>query len=131
MLEQLLQWIAAGDAAIAGMGPVVATALAMLGAAGFTQMLKFPLTRVVQGEHATYAVRWLAILSTWLALHGLTRLPLALELVLSLAQPYAYTVVMRLIRHRWPWLEAGKVLGSAQPSVKAVDALLQRRDQMR
>lgn len=127
MLDTLLKWISAGDQAITGMGPIVATALAMLGASGLTQMLKFPLARLVPDAWTEYAIRWLAILSTWLALHFLTRLPLALEVVLSLAQPYAYTVVMRVIRHRWPWLEAGRVLGSAQPSDQAMSAMLERK----
>lgn len=127
MLDTLLKWIAAGDTAITGMGPIVATALAMLGAAGFTQMFKFPLARRLSDEYATYAIRWLAIGSTWLALHFLTDLPLPLEVVLALAQPYAYTFTMRSIRHRWPWLEAGKMLGSARPSETAQEALRARR----
>lgn len=127
MLDLIRDWISAGDQAILGMGPVVATALAMLGAAGFTQMLKFPLARRLPDEWATYAIRWLAIISTWLALHFLTRLPPALEIILALVQPVAYTVVMRSVRHRWPWIEAGKVLGSAQPSEEAQDALRVRR----
>jgi len=127
MLDLIVKWIAAGDQAITGMGPVTATALAMLGAAGFTQMFKFPLARRLPDEWATYAIRWLAIVSTWLALHYLAALPFALEVVLALAQPYVYTVVMRLIRHRWPWIEAGKVLGSARPSDESQEALRVRR----
>ena len=100
MLDTLLKWITAGDQAITGMGPIVATSLAMLGASGLTQMAKFPLARLVPTAWLEWTIRLLAIVSTWTALHWLTRLPLMLELVLSLAQPYAYTVAMRVIRHR-------------------------------
>ena len=127
MLDLIVKWIQAGDAAITGMGPVVATALAMLGGSSLTQLLKFPLARAVPDEWTVYAVRWLAILTTWLALHYLTHLPVMLELVLALAQPYAYTLTMRVIRRRWPWLEAGKALGSTQPSEASIDALVERK----
>lgn len=128
MLETLTRWIAAGDQAVLTMGPVVATALAMLGASGLTQMLKFPVARALPEAAATYAIRWLAIVTTWAMLHFLAPLPFVLEVILALAQPYAYTAVMRLIRHRWPWLEATRLAGSAQPSEAATEALLQRRD---
>ena len=127
MLDLILKWISAGDQAITGMGPVTATALAMLGASSVTQMLKFPLAQVLDERWLAWTIRLLAVVLTWLALHYLTRLPFALEVVLAVAQPYAYTVVMRVIRHRWPWLEAGKVLGSAQPSEIAQHLLRVRR----
>lgn len=128
MLETLIQWIAAGDRAVLTMGPIVATALAMLGGSALTQLVKFPLADVLPERWLDWSIRVLAIVCTWFALHWLTRLPPMLELVLALAQPYAYTLTMRLIRHRWPWLEATRVVGSAQPSDQAVAALLDRRD---
>jgi len=127
VLDLIVKWISAGDQAIVGMGPIVATALAMLGASSVTQMIKFPLAQVLDERWLAWTIRLLAVVLTWLALHYLTRLPLALELVLAVAQPYAYTVVMRVIRHRWPWLEAGKVLGSAQPSEIAQHLMRVRR----
>lgn len=128
MLETLLKWIAAGDEAVLAMGPIVATALAMLGGSAFTQLVKFPLAGLLPDRWVDWSIRTLAIASTWVALHWLTHLPVMLELVLALAQPYAYTLAMRLIRHRWPWLEATKLAGSAQPSDQARAALLDRRD---
>lgn len=130
MLETLLKWIAAGDEAVLTMGPIVATALAMLGGSAFTQLVKFPLAGLLPDRWVDWSIRTLAIVSTWVALHWLTQLPPMLELVLALAQPYAYTLVMRLIRHRWPWLEATKLAGSVEPSEAATEALLQRRDRM-
>jgi len=127
VLDLILKWISAGDQAITGMGPIVATALAMLAAASVTQLLKFPLAQLLGERWLAWTIRLLAVVLTWLALHYLTRLPFALELVLAVAQPYAYTVVMRVIRHRWPWLEAGKVLGSAQPSEIAQHLMRVRR----
>ena len=128
MLETLIKWIAAGDQAVLTMGPIVATALAMLGGSAFTQLVKFPVAGVLPERWRDWSIRVLAIVCTWFALHWLTRLPPMLELVLALAQPYGYTLVMRLIRHRWPWLEATRAVGSAQPSEAATEALLARRD---
>jgi len=127
VLDLILKWISAGDQAITGMGPVVATALAMLASSSVTQLIKFPLAQLLEGRWLEWTVRVLAVALTWLALHTLTRLPPALEVVLAAAQPYVYTLVMRLIRHRWPWIEAGKVLGSARPSDESQEALRVRR----
>lgn len=128
MLDTLLTWVAAGDQAVLTMGPVLATALAMLGGSAATQLLKFPLAGLLPDRWRDWSIRLLAILSTWAALHWLTRLPPMLEVVLALAQPYAYTLAMRVVRHHWPWLEATRLAGSAQPSEAAQEALLARRD---
>lgn len=127
MLDLIREWIAAGDQAITGMGPIVATALAMLGASGFTQLAKFPLARLVPAGWADWSIKALAVVSTGIALHWLADLPVMLELVLSVAQPYGYTLAMRVIRRFWPWLEAGRVLGSAQPSEASQEAMRARR----
>lgn len=127
MLDDILRWLAAGDTAIVTMGPLVALALAMLGGSGVTQLLKFPLARIIPAAWSDWAIRLLAILSTWLLLSWLAELPRALEVIVAVAQPYAYTGVMRVIRHRWPWLEATRAAGSVQPSDAAQEALLARR----
>lgn len=129
MLDEVVRWIAAGDSAIKGMGPVLATALAMLGASGFTQLLKFPMAAVILNEKwLDWSIKTVAVIMTivWLELLN-NDMPHALVLVLSMAQPYMYTLTMRAIRRFWPWAEATKVVGSATPSPEAVNALEQRR----
>lgn len=127
MLETILKWIEAGDAAVLGMGPIVATALAMLGASAFTQLLKFPLAKFVPDGWEDWSIKTLSVVSTWVALQWLTNLPPMLEIILALAQPIGYTVTMRVVRKFWPWMEATKVTGSVAPSVEAQAALVERR----
>jgi hypothetical protein len=128
MLENILRWVAAGDSAITSMGPIVAIALSMLGGYGITQFLKFPLVELVPDRLEKWCVRAVATAATWLLLHWLADLPLPLELVVAFLQPPVYTTLMAITRHRWPWLEATRSLGSARPSEDAREALLQRRD---
>lgn len=130
MLDQILRWIEAGDSAINGMGPVVATLLAMLGASGITQLLKFPMAAIITNERwLDWSIKVFAVSATVVALSLLNpTMPAALVIVLAAAQPYGYTLAMRLIRKYWPWLEATRVVGSAVPSEQAVAALQQRRE---
>ncbi len=128
MLEELLQWLGAGDAAILGMGPIIASVLAMLGGFGATQLMKFPIKRLIPATWSDYLVRTFAVIVTFAFAHGLGELPLALELVIAGLQPIAYTWSMAVIRRRWPWLEATRTVGSAQPSAGAVAALQARRE---
>ena len=131
MLEQLLRWIAAGDAALLAMSPIVATALAMLGAAAFTQTIKFALVEIVPDSWEDWSIRVFAISVTWLFLNALTSsLPWVVELILALLQPRAYTITVRVMRHYWPWLEATAAVGSARPSEGAIAALAKRRDEL-
>lgn len=129
MLDQVLKWVAAGDAALVTMGPVVAIALAMLGGAGITQALKFWLVQYIENQDAErQAIQMLATLVTGALLVWFADLHPALVVIVAFAQPYAYKLVARLIRHRWPWLEATKAAGSLRPSDEARRALLDRRD---
>lgn len=127
MLETFLEWMGAGDKAIATMGPVMSIALAALGGSGITQALKFPLVELLPDKWENWAIRLMAMGWTWLLLHWLADLPPALEVIVAAAQPYAYTGVMAVLRHRWPWLEATRTAGSARPSDEAQTALEQRR----
>lgn len=129
MLDQLLKWIAAGDAALLGNSPIVAIVLAMTGAAGITQTLKFWLMRLINDETVErWTIRVVAVALTWALLTWLSGLELGVTIVIAFIQPYAYTCVMAVIRHRWPWIEATKAAGSVRPSEDARAALLQRRD---
>lgn len=127
MLQTVLEWMGAGDSAIARMGPVLAIVLAWLGGFGITQAIKFPLSRALPGAWASWSIRSVAVLSTWFCAHFLGELPNMLEAVVAFCQPLAYSVAMGLVRHWWPWLEAGRVLGSAAPSQSAQDAAASRR----
>ena len=128
MLDTLLKWIAAGDQAINGMGPVIAIAIALLGASGFTQLLKFPLVELVPDKWEKWTIRLVAIGSTFALLHWLSDLRTALELSIACLQPYAYSAAMAIMRRRWPWLEATRAAGSVRPSDTAVEALTLRKD---
>lgn len=130
MLDEILRWVAAGDSAINGMGPIAATLLAMLGASGFTQLMKFPMAALITSERwLDWSIKAFAVSVTVIALALLNRdMPVVLVFVLAMAQPYVYTAAMRVIRKYWPWLEATKVAGSAVPSEQAVAALQQRKD---
>ena len=127
MLENILRWVAAGDSAIVTMGPVAAIALAMLGGAGVTQAAKFLLVELVPERWEKFAIRVTAIAATFVLLHLLADLVLALELVVAFAQPFAYLAFKALVRNRWPWLEATRAVGSVRPSEEARAALEQRR----
>jgi hypothetical protein len=128
MLENILRWVAAGDSAISDMGPIVAIALAMLGGFGITQFLKFPLVELVPDRIEKWCIRAVATLATWVLVHWLADLPAPLELVVAFLQPPLYSTLMSISRHRWPWLEATRSMGSARPSEDARAALLDRRD---
>lgn len=127
MLNTLLEWMGAGDAAIATMGPMMSIALAWLGSFGITQTLKFPLSRVLPPIWRSWSIRLVAMATCWVCAHFIGELPNMVELVVAVTQPLAYTVAMSVVRHWWPWLEAGKVLGSAKPSQEAQDAMAQRK----
>lgn len=127
MLDTVLQWLGAGDRAIASMGPSVAIALSLLGGFGVTQFLKFPIAKFVTDGWRDYAIRAVAVGSTWAFAHGLGDLPTGVELVVAFGTLYAYKLVNSIVRHYWPWLEAGWILGSAAPSEDAKRAMAERR----
>lgn len=127
MLDEILRWLGAGDAAITTMGPVLTILCAMLGGYGLTQAAKFPLKRLIPAAWSDWIVRTFAVVVTTVLAYALDGLGFALSLVVGVLQPWAYTVAMAVIRRRWPWLEATHVAGSASPSLESVTALTIRR----
>lgn len=127
MLEAILRWVGAGDAAILTMGPVLAIALAMVGGYGITQAVKYPLSTVLSGPWCRWATRVIAVASTAGLLLWLSDLPPALALVVGAAQPLVYGITMAVVRRRWPWLEATILLGSSAPDPAALEARAARR----
>jgi len=127
MLNTLLEWMGAGDQAIRTMGPVLSIALAWLGGFGFTQAVKFPIAQLLDARWHNWVTRTVAVMSSWACAHYVGDLPNMVEFIVAMLQPAAYSVGMGVLRHWWPWLEAGKVLGSAKPSQEAQDAMAQRK----
>jgi len=126
MLEQAIRALQAGDQIIGGMGPFTAMLLSMAAGMSLTQIVKFPLARFVPDAWTAWTIRLAGILATWAIARLIVSLPFPLPLVTALLQPLVYTGGMAVIRHWWPWLEAGKVLGSAQPSEAALQAKADR-----
>lgn len=127
MLETIIKALQAGDQIIGGMGAFTAMLLSMLGGMGITQVVKFPLARVVPDAWLSWTIRLVGIAATWSLARFIASLPVPLPVVTAFVQPLVYTGGMAAIRHFWPWLEAGKVLGSAAPSDAAVAAQAERR----
>lgn len=127
MLQTILDWIGAGDSVLLKMGPVAVIAVSMFAGFALTQAVKFPLARHVPDAWREWSIRTFGIVATWAFARVLGELPLGLELVAALGQPFAYFVVVGAI-HRWfPWVEAGRVLGSAAPSETAVQLRAERK----
>lgn len=129
MLEDALQFLGAGDKALATMGPVLTILLAWFGGGALAQALKYPLSRAVQdGPSFDWSVRTLAVLATIGFAHYLSKsLPGALEVVVGFLQPVAYWASLRLIRRFWPWLEVYPAVGSCTPPPTAFQAAAERR----
>lgn len=127
MLDNILRWLGAGDQAITSMGPSMVVILSLLGGLAVTQVFKFPLALLLKSRWTDWVIRFVAILSTMIFMCWLDHLPIALDVIVGLSAPLAYRAVTATLRHFWPWLEAGKVLGSAAPSQTSQDALAQRK----
>lgn len=127
MLTEVLQWLGASDEAIVKMGPSIAIVLALLGGYGITQLLKFPLAEFVIDRWRDWTIRAVAVPATWLCAHYIGGLPPVVQIVVAVSQPLAYTLVIGIVRHYWPWLEAGKVAGSVAPSDQAIIAMRDRK----
>ena len=127
MLETVLSWLGAGDSMLIKMGPVAVMVVSMFAGFALTQAVKFPLARHVSDAWREWSIRTFGIVATWGFARVLGDLSLGLEMVAALGQPFAYFVVIGAI-HRWfPWIEAGKVLGSAAPSEQAVQLRAERK----
>jgi len=126
MLDTILKWMQAGDDALLHMGPLMAILLSLLGGYGATQLAKFPLVRLFDGERETLMIRLFASLATGLCLVALADLPLIMVIIVALLQPWIYKVVMLFAYNKWPWLEATRV-GSVRPSDEAKRALEDRK----
>lgn len=128
MLDEILKWMGAGDQAITAMGPVLTIILACIGGYAVTQTAKFPIAEFSLPSRAKWWTRGVSILATWLFAHYLGELPVMLEVLVALTQPVLYTLTMRIVRHRWPWLEATRTVGSADPSNQSLIAKIRRDD---
>ena len=126
MLEQLIRALQAGDQIIGGMGAFTGMLISMFGGMGITQVIKFPLVKVIPAAWQAWTIRLVGIAATWSIARYIASLPVPLPIVTAFVQPLVYTGGMAVIRHFWPWLEAGKVLGSAQPSQAALQAKADR-----
>ncbi len=114
-------------------------AASILGAWGFEYAGYLPCPLCLEQRWAYYAgipvlFAALALVSggsnraaTWLFAHTLGTLDNFLELVVALLQSVLYGISMQIMRRRWPWLEAGKVLGSADPSTESLISKIHRQ----
>lgn len=127
MLDEVLRWAGAGDQAITAMGPTVAIALALLGGFGVTQFLKFLIAEFVTDRWRAFVIRLVAVVSTWCFAHSIGGLPTGVELVVAFSTLFVYWLVQTTLWHYFPWLEAGKIVGSAVPSNDAVQARVDRK----
>lgn len=124
MLDNLLRWMGAGDAAIATMGPVLTIALAWLFGGGLAQFVKFPLYYWINDARAyDFAVRAFAIAATTAFAHFLSEaLTWPVEIGVGLSQVLAYHGFRSAVRRWWPWLETNHVVGSVSPPASAYRA---------
>lgn len=128
MLDTVLSWLGAGDSAIATMGPVITIALAWLFGGALTQFLKFPLNFWIDDStRYDFAVRALAVVSTTAFAHYLSdSLPIPVEIGVGLSQVFAYHAFRSAVRRWWPWLEVSPLVGSVNPSPRAMSAKRER-----
>ncbi|MCC7462081.1 MAG: hypothetical protein IT480_06410 [Gammaproteobacteria bacterium] len=127
MLDNILKYLGAGDAALTVMGPVLTIALAWLFGGALTQAVKFPLSRTIAGGWYDWTVRSFAVVATAGFAHILSAsLPWPLEVGIGFAQPIAYKAGIAIIRRFWPWLEVSALIGSVTPSDRALQARAQR-----
>ena len=127
MIESIVKWVSAGDSMFANMGPILSIALAMVGGFGITQLIKFPIAGLLSDRWRDWTIRTTGIVATWFVATLIGNLPWQIDMVVAVSQPFAYRGVMGAIRKFWPWLEAGKVLGSAAPSEASMNAMRARR----
>lgn len=124
MLDNVLKWMGAGDAAISAMGPLLTIALAWLFGGACAQFLKFWLNRWIDDPRVyDWSVRALAIATTTAFAHLLAdTLPWPLEIGVGLSQVLAYHAFRSAVRKWWPWLEVSPLVGSVEPSEAAYAA---------
>lgn len=129
MLEDILKWAGAGDAALKAMGPVITILLAWIGGGAIAQFLKYPISRAVQdGAAFDWTVRTVAVLAAFGFAHVLSgSVTTPLEVVAAVTQPVAYWASLRVIRRFWPWMEVYSAVGSCTPPATAYAAAEQRR----
>lgn len=129
MLDEVLKWLGAGDAAISAMGPILTVLLSWVGGIGFTQFLKFPLSRLIDGAWYDWTVRLVAFVCSAALAHYLAdSLNVALEVITGATSLLAYKGSLAAIRRYWPWLEANPMVGSVTPPQSAIDAAQARKD---
>lgn len=128
MLEDILKYAGAGDAALRTMGPVLTILLSWIGGGAVAQFLKYPISRAVQdGAAFDWTVRTVAVLSAFGFAHVLSgSVTTPLEVVAAVTQPIAYWASLRLIRRFWPWLEVHPAVGSVTPPASAFVAAAER-----
>jgi hypothetical protein len=122
VLDNIIKAFQAGDTIIGGMGGFTAMVLSMAAGMSITQVVKFPIARLIPDAWCAWSIRLVGIGATWSIARLIVSLPFPLPIVTALVQPLVYTAGMAMIRHFWPWLEAGKLLGSAAPSDAALQA---------
>jgi len=114
MLDNVLKWMGAGDAAISAMGPLLTIALAWLFGGALTQWAKFPLSRWISNKPVyDWTVRTLAVVATTAFAHLLSEaLPWPLEIGVGVSQAIAYRVFIAVAQRRWPELASSALVGS-------------------
>lgn len=128
MLDEILEWMGAGDAAIAAMGPLMTWVLAVLFGTGFTQFVKFWIARQVADIGLyDWTVRAVAVASTAVFAHVLSdALAWPFEVGIGFSQLFVYHGSRAAIRRWWPWLEVYKAVGSVDPPEAARTAQARR-----
>ena len=120
MIDMIVQALQAGDGVLKDMGAFTGAVLAMIAGMSLTQVIKFPIAKVLGDGWREWTIRITGIIATWSIARLIVSLPAPLPVITALAQPFVYTGAMAVIRHFWPWMEAGKLVGSAAPSEEAV-----------
>lgn len=134
MLDEILKWMGAGDAAIATMGPLATWALAVLFGSGLTQFAKFWIARKMNDEGLyDWTVRAVAVVSCAVFAHFLSdAVPWIFEIGIGVSQVIIYHGSRAAIRRWWPWLETSKAVGSVCPPNEArIAQALRNQDKAR
>ena len=127
MLEDALKWIGAGDQALLIMGPVLTIFLAWLFGGCVTQILKFPISRFIDGAWFDWSVRLLSVLVTAVFAHALSNsLNVPMDVGVGAAQPLVYKLGLAAVRKWWPWAEVSLLVGSVAPPISAYKAAADR-----
>jgi uncharacterized membrane protein len=102
-LDEGLRYLGMADTAVKTMGPLLTIVVAWIGAYGATQVLKFPLAKVVTDPTFTWLIRTIGIAICWAFAHFLSEsLSNGLELAIALAQPYVYELCIDLLQKFLP-----------------------------